>query len=83
MGQTESIACNIRSLRDSADERNYLVNPLHPNFSLVRFRSPKPLVFVSAVAALGRIRITAALIPTIPTTVPATDMPTIGQIGWC
>jgi RES domain-containing protein len=27
------------------DERNYLVNPAHPDFSLVRFSHPKPFVF--------------------------------------
>jgi RES domain-containing protein len=27
------------------DERNYLVNPLHPDFALIRFRPPKPFVF--------------------------------------
>jgi RES domain-containing protein len=27
------------------DERNYLVNPLHPDFPLIRFSPPKPFVF--------------------------------------
>jgi RES domain-containing protein len=27
------------------DERNYLINPLHPDFVQVRFSAPKPFVF--------------------------------------
>jgi hypothetical protein len=27
------------------DERNYLVNPLHPDFSQIKFSAPKPFVF--------------------------------------
>jgi len=26
-------------------ERNYLINPLHPDFSRIRFSSPEPFVF--------------------------------------
>jgi len=27
------------------DERNYLVNPAHPDFGLIRFSPPKPFIF--------------------------------------
>jgi RES domain-containing protein len=27
------------------DERNYLINPLHPDFVQLRFSAPKPFVF--------------------------------------
>lgn len=27
------------------EERNYLINPKHPDFSRIKFRAPKPFVF--------------------------------------
>jgi len=39
-----SLAISVPSAIIS-DERNYLVNPLHSDFALIRFSPPKPFVF--------------------------------------
>jgi RES domain-containing protein len=45
LGKERRNGCPVRASVVVPYERNYLLNPAHPDFPKIRFSAPKPFVF--------------------------------------